>query len=148
MGLFDKILGVGDSQAVTLDKREAFTSVLLVAVASDGHISSEESEAFIAVSNRMQLFRDQPPSQFNSMINKLVGILTKQGPAFLLQKAHEALPCELRETAFAVATDLIFADGVLEVEEKNLLEELQESLGIEEEMAIRVIEVLSIKNRG
>lgn len=148
MGLFDKVFGGTSSKEVTLSSQEAFAGVLLMTVAGDGHISDEEKEGFIAVSNRMQLFKSQTANDFNIMMDKLFGLLHKHGPAFLLEKAIASLPNELRPTAFAVATDLVFADGSIEDEEKQFIEKLGGELGIGQELALKIIEVLAIKNRG
>lgn len=148
MGLFDKVFGGTSSKEVALTPREAFAGILLMTIAGDGHISDEEKEGFIAVSNRMQLFKSQSPTEFNSMMDKLFGLLHKHGPSFLLEKSAASVPEELRATAFAVATDLVFSDGNVEDEEKRLIEKLGNVLGIEEGLAMRIIEVLAIKNRG
>lgn len=148
MGLFDKLLGGQTSSNVVLDKREALAGILLVTVASDGHISDEEAGAFNATVNRMALYKTQSGSEFSSMLDKLLGLLKKHGHSFLLEKAAKGLPSELRDTAFALATDLVFADGHVEAEEKELLENIQQCLEIPDDVALKIIEVLQIKNRG
>lgn len=148
MGLFDKLLGGQGSEGVVLDTREAFAAVMLVTVAADGHISSEESDTVINVSNRMALFKNQTSNDFNQMMSKLLGLLKKHGPEALLQKAFSSLPKDLRETAFAVAADLVFADGSVEDDEKELLETIQRALAVPDDLALRILEVLMIKNRG
>ena len=50
--------------------------------------------------------------------------------------------------AFAVATDLALADGEIAEEEKKLLTKIQQSLGIPEGEAVKIIEVMLIKNKG
>jgi len=82
------------------------------------------------------------------MLNKLIGLLKKQGADALLGMAKDALPQDMRETAFAVATDLALADGELASQEKDVLTRLQQSLGIPEEKAVSIIEVMLIKNKG
>jgi tellurite resistance protein len=148
MGLFDKVFGGTSSKEVTLSPREAFAGVLIMTIAGDGYISDEEKEGFIAVSNRMQLFKSQPVSEFNTMMDKLFGLLHKHGPAFLLEKSVASIPDELRPTAFAVAADLVFADGNIEDEEKQFIEKLGSELRISQDLALKIIEVLAIKNRG
>jgi uncharacterized tellurite resistance protein B-like protein len=148
MGLFDKILGGQSSENTALTGQEAFAGVLLITVAADGNISSEEVESIIAISNRMQLLRNQTADQFNSMVRKLQGLLQKHDASWLLAKAAEGMPAELRETAFAVSADLIFADGSVEDDEKVVLEAIQNAMGVGDELAIKIIEVLQIKNRG
>ena len=59
-----------------------------------------------------------------------------------------ALPEELRETVFANACDIILADGVVEGEEKALLEKLQKKLELSGDEAMDIVKVMVIKNRG
>jgi uncharacterized membrane protein YebE (DUF533 family) len=146
MGLFDKILGGGAPVAFT--KAEGFAGIMLAAAAADGHISDEESDAFLASINRMQLFREQSGAEHKGMMNKLFGVLKKNGVSELVNRSAEALPAKLREAAFAAATDLIFVDGSLEDEEKSVLEVIQRSLGISDELAQMIVQVMEIKNRS
>lgn len=148
MGILDKILGGQGSDTTTLDKQEAFAAILLMTVSIDGDISDEEVESVIAISNRMQLLRNQTAGEFNSMIRKLRGLLQKHGASWLLAKAAERLPVELRQTAFAISADLVFADGTVEPGEKKLLESIQVAMGIPDDLALKIVEVLQIKNRG
>lgn len=147
MGLFDKIL-TGQGSDSTLNKQEAFASILLVTVAADGHISDEEAQSFNTVINRMQLYRNVNGDQFSHMMDKLIGMLKRHGHKELLNRAYQSLPDDLRLTAFAVCTDLVFADGTVEDEEKETLENIQASLKIPEDKALQIIEVIQIKNRG
>ena len=66
----------------------------------------------------------------------------------LVAMAKESMPEDMKATAFAVATDLALADGEIADEEKNLLTKVQQSLGIPEDEAVRIIEVMLIKNKG
>lgn len=148
MGLFDKVLGNRGSGNAGFSKQEAFAAIMLATVAADGHISDEEVDGFNAVINRMKLFQAQSAPELRAMIDKLFGILNRSGATALLEKGAEFLPSELRETAFAVAGDFVFADGLVEDEEMAVLEALQKTLGIAEDKAVQILEVLEIKNRG
>lgn len=78
----------------------------------------------------------------------LVGILRRQGVDVLMQAAIQALPHDLYDTVFAVATDLILADGEVTKEEENLLSSLCEALEISDDVAQEIIRVMLIKNKG
>lgn len=146
MGLFDKILG--GSASAALSKPEAFAGVMLAAVAADGHISDEESAGFNATIERLRIFQAQSGGEHRAMMDKLFGILKRNGASQLLAQSARALPRELRQAAFAVVTDLIFADGSVEDEEKALLEQMQAALEIPEELAMQIVQVMGIKNAG
>jgi len=147
MGLFDNIFG-GHSANKSLTKPEAFASILLCAVASDGHISDEEAQGLVTIISRMKLFENWSGDKFNSMMNRLIGMLKREGLDKFLSKATEALPDELRDTAFANACDLVLADGVVEDEEKDFLDKVQKMLDINGDTALDIVQVMIIKNRG
>ena len=147
MGLFDKIFTSSSSNA-SLSRAEAFAGVMLAAIAADGHISEEEIAGFYAVISRLRIFQAQSAAEHNAMIDKLLGIMRRSSAEQLLEKAAEALPAELRDAAFAVAADLIFADGSVEDEEKAVLEKLQATLGVADELASQIVVVMDIKNRN
>lgn len=148
MGLFDKILGGQSSENVRLSTEEAFAGLVIAVVGVDGSISDDEVRAANAVFNRMRLFGPIPADQFKVMIDRLVGYLNKHGADWLFSKTTSALPAELRPTAFATAVDLVFADGSVEASEQALVEKLQKALGISDDLALKVVEVIALKNQG
>jgi len=146
MGLFDKFSS--KDEKVKLSKEEAFAAVSLVAIAADGVITEEEARGMFVQFYRMRTFAGFNDNQMSSMLNKLVNIIKKQGLDALVGLAKESLPENMRATAFAVATDLALADGDIAEEEKQLLTKVQQSLGIPEDEAVKIIEVMMIKNKG
>jgi tellurite resistance protein len=148
MGLFDKVKGIKEAEAIKLSKEESFASVALAAVAADGSITQEEAAGLVVALSRMKLYSGHNADRMESMLNKLIGIIKKQGLDVLLAASKESLPPELRETAFAVATDLALADGEIASKEKDLLTKLQQVLEIPEDRAVNFIEVMLIKNKG
>jgi uncharacterized tellurite resistance protein B-like protein len=148
MGLFDKVFGVQSKIQDTLSPAEAFAAIALAAIASDGYLSDEEAHSLSVSLSRMKLFRSYPEDVKRKLFDKLLGILRRDGPGALLNSAQESLPHDLRETAFAIATDLVLADGVVTEEEKDFLGQLHESLEIPHEIGLKIVEVMLIKNRG
>jgi uncharacterized tellurite resistance protein B-like protein len=148
MGLFDSMLGGGGSNKKELTKAEAFAGILLAAAGADGHIADEEIASLCTATQRMKLFSNISPNKFGTMMDGLVKILKREGVEKLVERCSEALPDELRETAFANACDIILADGVVEDEEKELVEKLQNELDIPGDRALDIVQVMVIKNRG
>ncbi len=146
MGLFDKVFGGNQPQKMT--PQEAFTGVIMSAVASDGTITQDEAVSVIAILSRMKLYQGMNDGQIRKMLDKTVDTLKKQGPSPLIAGAKETLPAELRDTAFATAADLVLADGVVEDAEKKFLEDLQKAMGVSDDVALKITEVMVIKNRG
>ena len=146
MGLFDKFSSKDEN--VKLSKEEAFSAVSLVSVAADGVITEEEARGLFVQLYRMKMFSGYNDNQMSSMFNKLINIIKKKGMDALVVMAKESLPEDMKATAFAVATDLALADGEIAEEEKKLLTKIQQSLEIPEDEAVKIIEVMLIKNKG
>jgi len=146
MGLFDKFSS--KDEKVMLSKDEAFAAVSLASIAADGVITEEEARGFYIGLSRTKMFSNYNDKQMSSLLNKLVNIIKKQGVEALVMMSKESLPADLKATAFAVATDLALADGEIGDEEKSLLTKIQQTLGVPEDEAVKIIEVMMIKNRG
>ena len=71
----------------------------------------------------------------------------KSRPA-VFSAAVKGLPSDLRDTVYALAADIVFADGRTEAEELTFLREIQTALEIPDDLATKVIEVVRIKNKG
>lgn len=148
MGLFDKVFGTQNQVQELLSPAEAFAAITLAATASDGYLSDEEARGISFVLSRMKLFRSYPNDVMNRMFDKLLSIMKRQGINTLFNHAKESLPEELREAAFAVATDLVLADGIVTHEEQDFLNDLYQALEIAGDTATQIVEVMLIKNRG
>lgn len=148
MGLFDKVSQTRQQTDVTLGPAEAFAAIALIAVAADGYINDSESKAISMTLARMQLFRSYPDDVMRKMLDRLLMILQRQGAQVLFNAALAALPDELKETVFAVTTDIALADGEVSEEEEQLLNDLYSALELPEEVALKIIDVMLIKNKG
>ena len=148
MGLFDKISYARQNSQITLGLAEAFAAIILIAVASDGYVADSEVQAIVTDLSRMQLFRSYSGDVMRKIFDHLLNLLQRKGADALLRVAIEVLPHELQETVFAVTTDIILSDGDITEEEEKFLEQLYGALEISEETAIKIIDVMLIKNRG
>jgi uncharacterized tellurite resistance protein B-like protein len=146
MGLFDQVFRTQTKVQEFLSPAEAYAAVTLVAIAADGYLSDEEVEGFIANLNRMQLFKHYSGDVMNRMIDKLFGMMRREGTDALFNAAKSSLPYEMAASAFAVVADLIMADGVVTESEQNFLNLLYEALDIPDETAVKIVEVMMIKN--
>ncbi|NJK39654.1 MAG: tellurite resistance TerB family protein [Oscillatoriales cyanobacterium RM2_1_1] len=136
------------SHTINLTPAEAFAAIALVAIAADGVIANSESQILRATFARMQLFQDYSAESKNEMLTRLLDQIKQQGYEALMKVAVQKIPPDLKETAFAVATDITLSDGELADEEEQLLDALYNSLGLSEEIAAKIIDVMLIKNKG
>jgi tellurite resistance protein len=146
MGLFDKVLGNQD--AAKLTEAEGMAGVALCAVAADGAITEEEAADLGTSLSRMSLFSGMGSHEVNKIFDKLIQVVHRHGVDALLQMSSVAVTPSLKPTAFAIATDLLMADGSISPEEKAFLERIQVALTVPEDLAVKIVEVIAIKNRG
>jgi hypothetical protein len=152
MSLFDQVMdrtsaGTGGEPSGA-DAAEAFAGIALAAVASDGFLSEEEAQIIPFTLARMKLYDGYSDNDMRRLFDKLLAQLQREGVEALFTSAKDALSLELRETAFAIAADLVLVDGVITSEERSFLDDLYDILEISESVATQVIEVMAIKNRG
>lgn len=147
MGLFDKVFNTQTKAQEVFSPAEAYAALTLVAIASDGYLSDQEVEGFITNLNRMQLFKNYSADVMRRMIDKLFSILRRDGANVLFNAAKTSLPYEMAASVFAVATDLILVDGVVTEEEQTFLNQLYEALDLSSETAMKIVEVMMLKNQ-
>jgi tellurite resistance protein len=148
MGLFDKVFTTSAPDSEKLNAAESFAAIALAAVASDGYLSDEEAQSIPFILSRMKLFQGYSDEMMRRLFDKLLSKMKKDGVGALILLAKDTLPEKLRETAFAIATDLVLADGVVTPEEKAFLDELYQALLIPQDSANNIINVMLIKNQG
>ena len=149
MGLFDSVFDEekADKQ-IELKPEEAFAAVALVAIAADGYLSDQEGRDMTNMLSRMHIFQSYSHDVMHRMFDKLLSMLKLQGPSTLIDLAKAQLPQDLRETAFAVATDLVLSDGTVTSQEQAFLDDLYRILEIPGATALQIVKVMTIKNRG
>ena len=148
MGIFNAVFRTESETKVAMNSVEAFTAICLVAIASDGYLSDSENEEMTLQLSRMQLFKDVTEESFARTRSYLLECLEKHGPRQLIESAKAALPPKLAPTAFTFAVDLVFADGVVSREEQTFIDDLRLLLAIPDELALKIVEVITIKNQG
>jgi tellurite resistance protein TerB len=147
MGLFDNLFGSNEASKA-FGPHEGFAGILLGASACDGHIADEEVQSLFTMLGRMKMYQRYTEKNWSTLVNRLLGLLKRKGVDELIEKSIEALPPELRATAFANACDIVLADGVVEDDEKEFLDKLQDRLELADEEAVNIVRVMVVKNKG
>ncbi len=136
------------ASATALSPLEAFVSLLLASARSDGSVSPHEANQIEHVVAAMKLFRRSSYEARHGIFTTVAERIKQQGIEGVVSAAATAVPTELRATAFAVAVDLMLSDGRLTTNEQRFAEELRVLLNVDQEMAAKVVDVLTIKNAG
>lgn len=131
-----------------LSPAEGIIVFLFAAMMADDVISEAEKETVWSAVSRMQLFRSYARDVVGKIFIKIGQDFDRYGFKEVIFAAKEAIPYELRDTVFAVATDLILSDGILSQEEATVLTMMHHLLEVPEENAQQIIQVIAIKNKG
>lgn len=148
MSIVDKALQHTPVAGPPLTVPEAIASVLVAAIIVDGTVSLEEAARIGDVLGTSHVLRQAGDGSMDALANRAIALLTNHGLPAVLTGCAKAIPSDLRATTFALATDLVLADGRIGDREKGFIDELQAVLQIDEPTAVKIVEVLLIKNRG
>ena len=147
MSLFDRTSGSQGGVQNALTGHEAFAVIALIALAPDGNLSQKQASDIYRALSSLKVLNRHSKDEMQSMLDELSGMIRHEGVNSLFDAAKDSMQEDLRETAFAIATDLVLADGIL-TEEQDFLTELYQALRIRSEIGQKIIEVMIIKNQG
>jgi uncharacterized tellurite resistance protein B-like protein len=148
MGIFEKAIQERHpaSESIKLTPREAFAAIVVGAFKADGRVAEEEAVRVNEIFNSTRLFRQPTAEPVHGVLERVVELFRVYGTEAIVGLAAEALPPELRPPAFAVAVDLVLADGNATAEERTFIDGLQELFKISDEDAIKIVDVIIVKN--
>ena len=138
---------MGVLNLLAMNTAESFAAICLAAVASDGVLGRDEARSL-----RVELDFRTPYSSMDEdvlvdLFDRLLLLWRQEGTEGLVRKALPQLNLEQRETALAVATQLVRVDRVLEAEELAFLDQLATGLELPEGRAQQILEVMDVLHR-
>lgn len=148
MGLFRKLFRDQKLDPNSLSQAEALAAIAVAALAADGYLLDEERQSLVSAMAGLQVFKKYSSQQRLKLLEKLFDLLRQKGAHTLVHSAKDALPPKLRETAFAVAINMVMADGTLVESEREFLRQLEQVLEIPDAVASQMVKSMLIKNKG
>ncbi|PIF63282.1 tellurite resistance TerB family protein [Flavobacterium sp. 11] len=135
---------ISDQNPVT-SEFEAWVGILYSCISADNQITDSETAWLSRVLHSKQKFVgiDMAP-----LYAKSFNLRMELGQLKYISACCELIKEEDKETVFALALEVLLADGTLEKEEKNLIEVLSNRLKIDADMTSKIIEVIFLKNKG
>jgi len=110
----------------------ALIYVMVVVSASDGNMSEGELRTIGHLVRTLPVFRGFDEDRLVAVSQECASILQEQdGLAAVLGLIKEAVPEELRETAYWLALEVALTDTQVMLEEVRIVERLRRSLGID-----------------
>jgi hypothetical protein len=130
-----------------MNASKAFAAIALAAVACDGAMGREEAKALRAQLDHRTPFAGLSDQFIGGMFDDLLQILREEGIDTLVAGAIPSLQFQQRETALAVAAQLVHSDRLVEPAELDFLDRLSAQLELPEGRAAQILEVIEILNR-
>ena len=134
-----------NNSSIVTTELEAWFGILYSCISADKQITANETKILTRIIHSKQKFVgvDLVPLFLKSFdLKKQLGQLT------FISACCVHIEEEDKNMLFALALEVLLADGVLEEEEKNLIEIISNSLKIDLKMSSKIIEVIFLKNKG
>ena len=129
-----------------LSPQEALVYTMVVAAEADHEIDEAEINIIGDLGNHLPIFRAVGRAEMTRMAMACSELLAKPGgqdKVFGLIRA--ALSAQLRDTAYALACDVIAADSRLRRDEMDALERIRTQLGVDPVMARAIEQVAEVR---
>jgi tellurite resistance protein len=124
--------GMRERGAAMLDPHGALIYTMVIVSAADANLPDAELQAIGNIVEDLPVFRDFDRQALPDLLNDCAELLNREaGLDGTLRAIKEALPARLRETAYAIACDLVAADGEATQEELRILEMIRHHLNVD-----------------
>ena len=146
MSFFGKLFGDGN-EVNSLDQQESFVGVLYAVIAADGNITQEEGQDFMTMVTRAKIMSTVTSQQWRNIMTKMNKLMKQGGAEAVVNLAVQNIPDNMKAGVFCYACELVFADGFADPDEQKILDIVKRELNIEDDLAYKVAEVVTIKNK-
>ena len=115
-----------------MSQQDALVAVMVACSASDENVRTAELVAITRMVNHMPIFANYDPDRIQRISRTVFDLFEEEdGLDALFGLIREALPERLYETAYALACDVVTADGRHSQVELRMLEEVREELHVD-----------------
>jgi tellurite resistance protein len=122
-----------------LDPHRALIYTMVIVSAADSDLPDAELQTISDIVGHLPVFRDFDQSNLPALLNDCAELLAhEKGLGETLDAIKEGLPAKLRETAYAIACDLVASDGEATQEELRVLELIRHRLTVDRLIAAAI----------
>jgi tellurite resistance protein len=122
-----------------LDHHRALIYTMVIVSAADSDIPDAELRIIGDIVEDLPIFRDFDHRELGRLLNDCAALMSgENGLEETLKAIKTALPAKLRETAYAIACDLVAVDGAASQEELRILELIRERLKVDRLIAAAI----------
>jgi tellurite resistance protein len=129
-----------------MTESEAFAAIALATVACDGVLGKDEAHALRRHLEYRTPYKDRSESEMATLFDQLLKRLRETGSIQLIKEALPQLKQSQKETALAVAAQLVHADRTVTPEEESFLAELAQSVELPQGKAQAVMDAIMALN--
>jgi tellurite resistance protein len=116
----------------SLSPQDALVAVMIAVSAADAQMRTTEMVAIQRMVNQMPVFAAYDMDRIRVIAQTVFDLFEEEdGLAALFGLIRDGLPERLHETAYALACDVVAADGRLREVELRMLEEVREELALD-----------------
>jgi tellurite resistance protein len=124
---------------VTLDPQEALVCTMVLVAAADGGMSDREIGVMAGQVQTLPIFHDFSSDRLAAATDAAVTLLNEdEGLKHASRLIREALPPRLRETAYALACEVVAADEVAGQQSLQMLEFVMGELHLDPLVAVAI----------
>jgi hypothetical protein len=115
-----------------LDHHRALIYTMVIVSAADRNMPDSELHAFAEIVGHLPVFRDFDQNELPGLFNDCTELIGREnGLEETLKAIKSGLPPKLRETAYAIACDLVATDAAATREELRILDLLRHRLDLD-----------------
>ena len=115
-----------------LDHHRALIYTMVIVSAADNELPEAELRIIGDIVDDLPVFRDFDRAELPRVLNDCTELIGRDnGLEEILTRIKAGLPVKLRETAYAIACDLVAADGEASQEELRILELIRHRLNLD-----------------
>jgi tellurite resistance protein len=123
---------MAQTRAAALDPHGALIYTMVIVSAADANLSDNELQIIGDIIGHLPVFGGFDRELLPRLLNGCAESLAREdGLDATLEAIKAALPANLRETAYAIACDLVAADGAASQEELRALELIRHRLDVD-----------------
>ena len=128
--------------------QDSLVAIMIAVSASDEAIRTSELVTIERIVNHLPVFADYETSRLKDVSNAVFNLFGEEdGLDQLWSTLRRALPERLYETAYAMACDVVAADGEAREDELRLLEEMRYELDLDRLHAAAIERAASARHR-
>jgi len=122
-----------------LDHHRALIYTMVIVSAADSELPDAELRIIGDIVRDLPVFRDFDEGELPKILNDCTELMSgEDGLEETLKAIKAALPAKLRETAYAIACDLVASDGEASQEELRIIELIRHRLNLERLVAAAI----------